>query len=182
MNTSGNFLLSLPSMGDTNFRSAVVYIEKHDGDGAKGWVINKELDNRIAVRLRKSIQLGVVCPIFYGGPVQSNQVFVLHTDDVIIPDATIQLSNNLCMTRDKIMVSRLNQQLYPKHWRVMVGCCTWGAGQLESEILGSRTNGLGMWNTIPYSSTLMWDTLATNLWEEGLDQSASIMTNNYLNF
>ena len=73
-------------MGDQNFRSAVVYVEKHDGDGAKGWVINKELDNRISVRLRKSIQLGVVCPIFYGGPVQSNQVYVLHSDDVIIPE------------------------------------------------------------------------------------------------
>ena len=43
MNTSENFLLSLPNMGDQNFRSAVVYVEKHDGDGAKGWVINKEL-------------------------------------------------------------------------------------------------------------------------------------------
>ena len=35
MNTSEKFLLSLPNMGDNNFRSAVVYVEKHDGDGAK---------------------------------------------------------------------------------------------------------------------------------------------------
>ena len=80
------------------------------------------------------------------------------------------------------MVSRLNQNLYPNNWRVVVGCCTWGAGQLESEILGSRTNGNGMWNTIPYTTNLMWDTAPSNLWEQGLDQSASIMTKSYLNF
>ena len=182
MNTGENFLLSLPNMGDNNFRSAVVYVEKHNGDGAKGWVINKELDSRIAVRLRKSIQLGVVCPIFYGGPVQSNQVYVLHSDDVVIPDATIQLNDNLCMTRDKIMVARLNQQLFPNYWKVVVGCCTWGAGQLESEILGSRTNGHGMWNSIPFDSKMMWETTAKDQWELGLDKSASIMTKNYLNF
>jgi len=169
-------------MGDPNFRSSVVYIEKHDGDGAKGWIINKELDARIAVRLRKSIKLGIVCPIYYGGPVQSNQVFVLHSSDVIIPDVTVQLNDNLCMTRDKAMVSRLNQHEFPMFWKLCVGCCTWGAGQLESEILGSRTNGHGIWHGIPYNSEMMWETLAVDQWEQGLDKGAVIATNSYLNF
>ena len=51
-------------MHDTNFRNSLVYIQKHSGDGAKGWVINKEVEPRVAVKLRKSIQLGVVCPIY----------------------------------------------------------------------------------------------------------------------
>ena len=54
---SQQFLVSLPMLGDSNFFKSVVYVENHDGDGAKGWIVNKELDNRVAVRLRKSIQL-----------------------------------------------------------------------------------------------------------------------------
>ena len=182
MNVSKNFLFSLPNMGDGNFMSSVIYIEKHDGDGAKGWILNKELDQRIAVRLRKSIQLGIVCPIFYGGPVGSNQVYVLHSDDVMIPNATIKLNQGLCMTRDKIMIARLNQQEFPHYWRVIVGCATWGAGQLESEMLGCRTNGFGIWNSVPYDMDIMWSIDVEKQWEKCLDQNASIMTKNYLNF
>ncbi len=71
MNMSQQFLVSLPMLGDSNFFKSVVYVENHDGDGAKGWIVNKELDNRVAVRLRKSIQLGINAPIYYGGPVKS---------------------------------------------------------------------------------------------------------------
>ena len=71
-------------MHDTNFRNSLVYIEKHSGDGAKGWVINKEVEPRVAVKLRKSIQLGVVCPIYYGGPIDVTQVYVLHSSETQI--------------------------------------------------------------------------------------------------
>ena len=55
-------------MHDTNFRKSMVYIKEHSGDGAKGWVVNKEVEPRVAVKLRKSIQLGVVCCLLYTSP------------------------------------------------------------------------------------------------------------------
>ena len=182
LNTEGSFLLSLPTMHDNNFRNGIVYIQKHTGDGAKGWVINKEVENRIAVKLRKGIQLGVVCPVYYGGPVDVTQVYVLHSADIQIKDQTEMLNENLCVTRDKKMIEMLNNNQFPKFWRVLVGNCTWGPGQLESELLGSRTEGRSMWNILPYSHELMWDTAPTQQWDYGVKKVATMMTKNYLNF
>mgnify|MGYP001166351122 FL=1 len=177
-----NFLLSLPHMHDNNFRNSIVYLNKHDGDGANGWVINKELESRVTTRLRKSIQLGIVCPIYYGGPVDVTQVYVLHSDDKHIQNNTITLNENLCMTRDKMMINMLNNNEFPKFWRVMVGSCSWGAGQLESELLGSRTGGRSMWNILPYCKDLMWNINPQQQWDHGIKQVATMMTKSYLNF
>ena len=182
LNTNASFLLSLPTMHDNNFRSSIVYIHKHSGDGANGWVINKELEQRVASKLRKTIQLGVVCPIYYGGPVDVTQVYILHSADKQIADHTIHLNENLCVTRDKQMIKMLNDNQFPNFWRVMIGNCTWGPGQLESELLGSRTDGRSMWNTLPYSHELMWDTAPSQQWDSGVKKIASMMTKSYLNF
>ena len=182
LNTSNNFLLSLPSMHDTNFRNSLVYIKQHGGDGAQGWVVNKEVEPRVAVKLRKSIQLGVVCPIYYGGPVDVTQVYVLHSSETQIADNTVQLNENLCVTRDKKMIQMLNNNEFPNFWRVLVGSCTWGPGQLESELLGSRTDGRSMWNVLPYTQQMMWETSPPNQWDTGVEQVATMMTKNYLKF
>lgn len=182
LNTQGSFLLSLPNMHDSNFRNSLVYISDHSGDGAKGWVINKEVEPRIAVKLRKSIQLGVVCPLYYGGPVDITQVYVLHSSETQIKDNTVILNDNLCMTRDKKMIQMLNNNEFPNFWRVLVGNCTWGPGQLESELLGSRTEGKSMWNRLQYSKDFMWDTAPPNQWDLGISQVATKMTQSYLNF
>lgn len=175
------FLLSLPNLTDGNFNKSLVYVDNHDGDGAKGWIVNKELDNRISVRLRKSIQLALNAPIYYGGPVEVNQAFVLHSEDVKIKQ-TVQLNDNLCVTRDKQIITMLNNGDHPEHWRIVIGCSSWGAGQLESEMLGSRTGGKGMWINCPYNQDLMWDVLADNQWERGIEYSATKKVENYLNF
>ena len=169
-------------MHDNNFRNSIVYLNKHDGDGASGWVINKELDERVTTRLRKSIQLGIVCPIYYGGPVDVTQVYVLHSADKKIEGHTKELNNNFCMTRDKMMINLLNNNDFPEYWRVVIGSCSWGAGQLESELLGSRTAGRSMWNVLPYTEDLMWMTMPTAQWDKGIKKVASMMTETYLNF
>ena len=50
MNYKQQYLASLPSLADNNFNKSIVYVDNHDGDGARGWIINKELDNRVSVR------------------------------------------------------------------------------------------------------------------------------------
>ena len=50
------------------------------------------------------------------------------------------------MTRDKKMIQMLNNNDFPNFWRVLIGNCTWGPGQLESELLevGSTVKACGM--------------------------------------
>lgn len=180
MNFEKQMLVSLPPLLDNNFQRSVVYLDTHNGDGASGWIINKELENRVAVRLRKSIQLAVSAPIFYGGPVEISSAFVLHTPEIRMKTTT-QLTDDLCMSRDKEMIQTLNANNFPSWFRIVIGRCSWGAGQLESEMLGSRTNGRTLWTSCPYTHKYFWSNPAEQ-WEQGIEASASNKISNYLDF
>ena len=181
MNMKQQFLASLPTLQDNNFLKSVIYVENHDGDGAKGWIINKELDQRVAVRLRKSIQLGINAPIFYGGPVEVNQCYVLHSSDIMLAQ-TVKINDNLCVTRDKAFIIMMNENKFPEHYRIIIGCSSWGPGQLESELLGSRTEGRSSWTNFNYTKDYMWNTPVNDQWHNGISNSANQKVSNYLNF
>lgn len=181
MNYKQQFLASLPTLGDSNFNKSIVYVNNHDGDGAKGWIVNKELDERLAVRLRKSIQLGINAPIFYGGPVEVNQCFVLHSIDIMLAPSQ-KINDNLAVTRDKSIIQMLNENKFPEHYRIIIGCSSWGPGQLEGEMLGSRTAGRSMWTNFPYSNDFMWNGTSVEQWNNGIETSAGAKVTNYLNF
>ena len=181
MNMKKQFLCSLPTLGDSNFNQSVIYVENHDGDGAKGRIINKKLDNRVSVRLRKSIQLGIQADIYYGGPVETNQCYVLHTRDIMLAQST-KINENLCVTRDKAIITTLNENRFPQYYRIIIGSSSWGAGQLESELLGSRTNGASSWCNFPYTEEFMWKINPEQQWNTGIDRSAKSKVTNYLNF
>jgi putative transcriptional regulator len=179
MNFQKQLLISLPPLMDNNFQKSCVYLEHHDGDGAKGWIINKELDTRVSVRLRKSLQLGINAPIFYGGPVDINSAFVLHTPDIKL-QSTLIVDDDLCVTRDKEFIRLLNSNTFPTKFRIVIGRCSWGAGQLESEMLGSRTNGRTLWTSCPYSVNFMWNIDPKEQWERGIENSATTKVQEYL--
>jgi len=181
MNMKQKFLASLPTLLDSNFVKSIIYLDNHDGDGAKGWIVNKELDARVAVRLRKSIQLGINAPIFYGGPVEVNQCYVLHSSDIMLTQSN-KINDNLCVTRDKAIINMLNENKFPQYYRIIIGCSSWGPGQLESELLGSRTGGKSSWTGFNYSKEYMWDIPVTEQWNKGIANSANQKVSNYLNF
>jgi putative transcriptional regulator len=181
MNLTNKFLASLPTITGGTFYKSVIYVEKHTGDGATGWIINKQLaDDTVSQRLRKGMRLVVDIPIYYGGPVDANTAVVLHSSDLKLP-VTKELNTNLSMTRDKSIVNIMNIGQFPELWRVIIGRASWGAGQLESEILGSRTNGVSSWVTVDYSDSLMWNTLPSKQWERAIEMSAMQLTDSVLN-
>lgn len=180
MNFEKQMLVSLPPLTDNNFQKSVVYLQEHDGDGASGWIINKELENRISVRLRKGIQLAVNAPIFYGGPVDINSAYVLHSGDLRL-NSSQEIEDNLYVTRDKQMIDMLNSKNFPGRFRIIIGRCSWVAGQLESEVVGSRTNGKMLWTNCPYTNQYFWSN-PNDQWEQGIQNSAVQRTTDYLNF
>lgn len=181
MSYTNNLLISLPSIIDNSFNKSVIYVNSHTGDGASGWIINKPLDETIAAKLRTGMRLTGKLPVYYGGPVDINSAYVLHSNDFHIP-ATVRLNDTLSVTRDKAIINIFNIGQFPKHWKIIVGSSAWGAGQLESELLGSRTRGVGSWVTLPYSTSLMWDTESEQQWDTGIRAGAEHLTETVLNF
>ena len=80
------------------------------------------------------------------------------------------------------MIEMFNAEQFPKKWRIIVGHSAWGAGQLESEMLGSRTQGKTMWGNVKYSSSLMWDIDTVLQWQQAIEKSAAEKTAGLLRF
>src|ERR1051325_11470295 len=77
-NFAGSLLVAHPNMLDPNFRRAVLFISAHDPeDGAIGVIINRPLEKNVAdvVTETPPKNLGEV-PVFFGGPVGSNQLML----------------------------------------------------------------------------------------------------------
>ena len=181
MSYKNNLLVSLPSVVDNSFNKSVIYVNNHTGDGASGWIINKQLDDNIAANLRKGMKLNVNVPIYHGGPVNITQAFVLHSNDLQLPQ-TVKLTDTLSVTRDRSIISVFNAGQFPVNWKIIVGESSWGAGQLESELLGSRSGGISSWATIPFNTDLVWNTNFGDMWDDGIRISASRLTSTVLNF
>jgi putative transcriptional regulator len=181
MSYKNNLLVSLPSVVDNSFNKSVIYVNNHTGDGASGWIINKQLDDNIAANLRKGMKLNVNVPIYYGGPVNITQAFVLHSNDLQLPQ-TVKLTDTLSVTRDRSIIGVFNAGQFPANWKIIVGESSWGAGQLESELLGSRSGGISSWATVPFNTDLVWNTNFSDMWDAGIRTSASQLTSTVLNF
>ena len=87
LNLANHFLIAMPSMEDPIFGGAVVYVCEHNEKGVLGVVINKPTDmtmevlfDRIDLKVAEGLRSHVVDePIMFGGPVQDDRGFVLHS-------------------------------------------------------------------------------------------------------
>ena len=87
LNLANHFLIAMPTMDDPIFGGAVVYVCEHNEKGVLGVVINKPTDmtmevlfDRIDLKVADSLRPAVVDePIMFGGPVQDDRGFVLHS-------------------------------------------------------------------------------------------------------
>src|ERR1700704_1741732 len=92
LNLTNHFLIAMPSMLDPVFGGSVVYLCELNKNGALSVVINKPTDMTMDVLLeRVSLKLEIVAdaaefrpgpinrPVMFGGPVQVERGFVLHS-------------------------------------------------------------------------------------------------------
>ena len=81
---TNQFLIAMPGMGDDTFAGTVVYLCEHSERGALGLVINKPIDIKLK-NLFEKVELPLdraelaEQPVFFGGPVQTERGFVLHS-------------------------------------------------------------------------------------------------------
>ncbi|HXH03759.1 MAG TPA: YqgE/AlgH family protein [Candidatus Competibacteraceae bacterium] len=135
---TNQFLIAMPGLADPNFAQTVTYICEHDANGALGIVINRPLELTLGELLE---HLGMTpipaaaqqLPVHYGGPVQPEQGFVLHSP-VGHWDATLRLTDKLGITTSKDILQAVAESRGPAHLLVALGYAGWGPGQLEREL------------------------------------------------
>ena len=176
MDLSNTFLVSMPTLRDSSFSKSVIYLNEFSDKGANGWILNKQLDDHISVKLRKGMGLQKPVPIFYGGPVDISSGVIIHSNDLHLP-SSVALNDELSMTRDKAIINIFNIGQFPEYWRVIVGHSSWMPQQLNDEIEIRNS-----WFNIPYTKDIMWNTQPVNQWDACVDTNSQNMTNDILKF
>lgn len=147
LNLTNHFLIAMPSMLDPVFGGTVVYLCEHNQNGALGVVINKPVGMTMDVLFdRIDLKLNIVhdspdarpdlsrTPVMFGGPVQVERGFVLHT--AMNPfSSTLQVTDEISLTTSKDVLEAVAHGDGPRQVLVSLGCSGWSAGQLEEELV-----------------------------------------------
>jgi putative transcriptional regulator len=166
--TAGQLLVANPEMADPRFAEAVIYMVKHNSEGAFGLVINRPLargpikDLLRGFGIEDSEARGEII-IHYGGPVGPNAGFVLHSDDVVLEDSE-KVKDGIAMTANAELIHEMAQGKGPRQSLVIIGYSGWAPGQLERELEA------GAWHVVPADKDLVFSAEADKKWTQALDR------------
>jgi len=151
---SHHFLLATPALAGTWFGESIIYLCKHDAEGAMGLVINREARMNARALARS---LGMSPPpdalpitILEGGPVAPEQGFILHSDDRLF-EASERPAAGIALSTSRDALEAAFSLDGPRHFGIYLGYAGWGAGQLDSELES------GAWLTAPASRSLLFE-------------------------
>ena len=158
LNLANHFLIAMPTMQDPVFGGTVVYVCEHNENGVLGVVINKPTDmtmqvlfDRIDLKLENGHAQSVVNePIMFGGPVQDDRGFVLHTPGAHY-SSSLTVTDEVAFTTSIDVLEAVAAGDGPQRMLVSIGYSGWSPGQLEDEI--SR-NG---WLTVGADPRILFD-------------------------
>ena len=158
LNLANHFLIAMPSMQDPIFGGTVVYICEHNDKGVLGVVINKPTDmtmevlfERIDLKLADGLRTAVVNePIMFGGPVQDDRGFVLHTPGARY-SSSLTVTEDVAFTTSIDVLEAVANGDGPQRLLVSIGYAGWSPGQLEDEI------GRNGWLTVAADAHVLFD-------------------------
>ena len=136
-----HFLIATEKMTDNRFSKTVIVMLESDENGAWGLTINKRLGTMpIALLIDPSLNTSeereelfkLNVPIFWGGPVDSKEIFVLHSNEYK-SESTIKYQN-ISISQDYEILLDIAKNKGPKKSLVILGYSGWGKGQLEGEM------------------------------------------------
>ncbi len=156
MNLRHQFLIAMPTLVDPNFERTVVYICEHNDKGAIGLVINRSTELTLArlfdkIELKLEIAPWKDAPVFFGGPVQTERGFVLHSPAGNY-SSSLTVSDEIALTTSKDVLEAVASGAGPEKLFVTLGHSGWGGGQLESEIVQNA------WLTVAANPEIIFET------------------------
>ncbi|MGB8337362.1 MAG: YqgE/AlgH family protein [Burkholderiales bacterium] len=152
---TAHFLIAMPAMTDPYFSRTLTYICEHGEQGALGVVVNKPIDlslqglfEQIGMDLHQQPYADL--PVYFGGPVQTNQGFVLH-QPIGEWQSTLNVAGEVGLTSSKDILEATRDGRGPGKILVSLGYAGWSPGQLEHEI---QLNG---WLTVKAQPNIIFD-------------------------
>ncbi len=164
---NGKLLIAAPGMRDPRFAHSLVYVCGHSDEQTMGLVVNHPLES---LRLPDLLeQMGIESnistpdsPVLYGGPIERERGFVLHSLDYASSQTTLPVSDTIGLTASRDILVALNSQDAPRHSALALGFANWGAGQIEDEMQENA------WLVCDASEDLVFDDQHDTKWERAL--------------
>jgi putative transcriptional regulator len=167
----GRFLVAAPSMPDKNFQKSVVFICKHDEDGALGIIVNNKVEDLPLGQVYK--QLGIeVSPaaveraVLFGGPVDTQRGLVLHSADYK-REETLLIEGGMALTASLEILKDMAGGSGPKQAWLALGHSNWAPGQLDFEMQDNA------WLVVDGDPALVFDADFDAKWQRALDRLGS---------
>ena len=163
---AGQLLIAVPGMADPRFQRSVILMVRHDQTGAFGIVINRPVTERPLAGLLEALgdtdaRVTGTVRIFYGGPVQPEIGFVVHSAEYRGPE-TIAIEGGLAVTSSREILRDMGSSKGPLKTLVAFGYAGWGPGQLEGE-LARRS-----WFLAPADAALVFDEERDKVWDAAM--------------
>jgi putative transcriptional regulator len=155
----GTFLIATPDVESGVFFRSVILVCEHSPHGSFGIVINKPLDLELPEEIISTDQLANPnVEIRAGGPVQTNQMMLLHSS-AHIPEQTIEICEGIFLGGDVQFLQDAVSKTDGPNIRLCFGFTGWQMGQLEREFLD------GGWFIWPASAKHLFETKPEKLWQ-----------------
>ena len=138
VNLTEHFLIAMPAMVDPNFARSLTFVCEHNDQGALGIVVNRPTEMNLHALLEQvsiapdSDEFKSVA-VHFGGPVQVDRGFVLHTP-VGEWQSTLAVGSEIGLTTSKDILQAVARGEGPGQILVTLGYAGWAPGQLEHEL------------------------------------------------
>lgn len=157
----GRLLVSEPYLSDPYFRRTVVLLCAHDEEGSFGFVLNRYIDMDVADLMENMPPID--SRISIGGPVQSGNLYYLHTFGDRI-EGSVEVIDGIHMGGDfeQLRAMLATDRKLAKHVRFFVGYSGWGQEQLQKELAEKA------WLISPADKRRVMNTRLDDLWADTL--------------
>jgi len=166
---AGKLLVADTSLKDPRFARSVIYLVRHDAEGAFGLIINKPLAKLpLADMLRQldveGSETEAELDLYFGGPVQGELGFVLHSRDFAAAKATMIVQDGYAVSDVRQVLRAISEQKGPEKALFAVGYAGWAPDQLDAEL------ERGDWNVIDADDALVFDLPVSEKWPVAHDR------------
>jgi putative transcriptional regulator len=156
--SKGTFLIATPDIETGLFFRGVVLLAEHSPHGSLGIIVNKSLEIELPPEVLDVEQFqNPHVALRAGGPVQTNQMMILHTSPNL-PEQSVELAPGLYLGADLEFLQKAVADENGPKLILCFGYSGWGSGQLEREFLD------GQWYLCPAAPDILFDTPAEQLW------------------
>ena len=129
----GKILLSEPFINDSFFKRSVVLLAENNEKGSMGFILNKPVGYSIHELISDFPELEA--PVYFGGPVESNSLFFIHT----LPDLlgySFEIADGVFYGGhyDKVKHYASLGLIKENQIRFFAGYSGWDTGQLDFEM------------------------------------------------